>query len=62
MRAAILVEQKKPLVVDEVDLPDNLDFGQLLVKIHYSGICGVQINEIEAAKRPDKFLPRGVID
>jgi len=57
MKAAILVESHKPLVVDEVDLPDNLDFGQVLVKIHYSGICGAQINEIEAAKGPDKFLP-----
>lgn len=57
MRAAILVESHKPLVVDEIDLPDNLAFGQVLVKIHYSGICGAQINEIEAAKGPDKFLP-----
>ena len=45
------------MVIDEIDLPDNLDFGQVLVKIHYSGICGAQINEIEAAKGPDKFLP-----
>jgi S-(hydroxymethyl)glutathione dehydrogenase / alcohol dehydrogenase len=27
------------------------------VKIHYSGICGAQINEIEGVKGPDKFLP-----
>ena len=32
-------------------------FGQVLVKIHCSGICGAQINEIEGAKGPDKFLP-----
>lgn len=57
MKAAILVESHKPLVVDEIDLPDNLAFGQVLVKIHYSGICGAQINEIEAVKGPDKFLP-----
>jgi len=57
MKAAILVESHKPLVVDEIDLPDNLDFGQVLVKIHYSGICGAQINEIDAVKGPDKFLP-----
>jgi S-(hydroxymethyl)glutathione dehydrogenase/alcohol dehydrogenase len=57
MKAAILVESHKPLIVDEIDLPDNLTFGQVLVKIHYSGICGAQINEIEAAKGPDKFLP-----
>jgi S-(hydroxymethyl)glutathione dehydrogenase/alcohol dehydrogenase len=57
MKAAILVESHKPLVVDTVDLPNLLDFGQVLVKIHYSGICGAQINEIEAVKGPDKFLP-----
>lgn len=56
-KAAILVESHKPLVVDEIDLQDKLDFGQVLVKIHYSGICGAQINEIEAVKGPDKFLP-----
>ena len=28
-----------------------------MVKVYYSGICGAQINEIEAVKGPDKFLP-----
>jgi D-arabinose 1-dehydrogenase-like Zn-dependent alcohol dehydrogenase len=27
------------------------------VRVFYSGICGAQINEIQAAKGPDKFLP-----
>jgi S-(hydroxymethyl)glutathione dehydrogenase / alcohol dehydrogenase len=31
--------------------------GQVLVKVLYTTICGAQINEIEAAKGPDKFLP-----
>lgn len=56
-KAAILTELRKPLVVDEIGLPDQLSFGQVLVKIHYSGICGAQINEIQGAKGPDKFLP-----
>jgi len=43
--------------VAEVELPKALSFGQVLVKVHYSGICGAQINEIEGAKGPDKFLP-----
>jgi S-(hydroxymethyl)glutathione dehydrogenase/alcohol dehydrogenase len=38
-------------------LPNNLEFGQVFVDVHYSGICGAQINEIDAAKGPDKFLP-----
>lgn len=56
-KAAILVESRKPLVIDEFDLPDALGVGQVLVKIHYSSICGAQINEIAAVKGPDKFLP-----
>ncbi|MDP2848198.1 MAG: zinc-binding dehydrogenase [Humidesulfovibrio sp.] len=55
--AAILVEQKKPLAVAEIVLPAELSFGQVLVKILYSGICGAQLNEIAGAKGPDKFLP-----
>ena len=55
--AAILVESGKPLIVDEIELPPELRFGQVLVEVHFSGICGAQVNEIEAAKGPDKFLP-----
>jgi S-(hydroxymethyl)glutathione dehydrogenase / alcohol dehydrogenase len=57
MKAAILVENSKPLVVAKLDRPENLSFGQVYVKVHYSGICGAQINEIEGAKGLDKFLP-----
>ena len=57
MKAAILVESNKPLIIDDISLPDNLQFGQVLVEVHYSGICGAQINEIDAVKGPDKFLP-----
>jgi S-(hydroxymethyl)glutathione dehydrogenase/alcohol dehydrogenase len=57
MKAAILVELNQPLVVAAIDPPRELSFGQVRVKIHYSGICGAQINEIEGAKGPDRFLP-----
>lgn len=56
-KAAILVESRKPLVVDEFDLPAELGVGQVLVKVHTTSICGAQINEIDAVKGPDKFLP-----
>src|SRR5882724_1196943 len=56
-QAAILAESRKPLVVDEIALPEALDVGQVLVKVLHTSICGAQINEIEAAKGPDKFLP-----
>jgi Zn-dependent alcohol dehydrogenase len=57
MKAAILVEQNKPLVVTKVDIPKELKYGQVLVKILYSTICGAQINEYLGTKGPDKFLP-----
>lgn len=57
MKAAILVEQKKPLIVDEVTLPETLSCGQVLVKIAFSGICGSQLGEIDGAKGPDAYLP-----
>lgn len=57
MKAAVLVEQKKPLVIADISMPAKLEYGQVLVKLFYSGICGAQINEIEGTKGEDKFLP-----
>ena len=57
IKAAILVRQHAPLELAEIESPARLHFGQVLVKVHYSGICGAQINEIEGAKGPDRFLP-----
>lgn len=55
--AAILVEQKQPLEIAEITLPETLDVGQVLVEFAYSGICGSQIGEIDGVKGPDKWLP-----
>jgi S-(hydroxymethyl)glutathione dehydrogenase/alcohol dehydrogenase len=55
--AAILVDQKKPLEIAEITLPQTLDVGQVLVEFAYSGICGSQIGEIDGVKGPDKWLP-----
>lgn len=57
MKAAILTELRSPLAVAEIELPQTLAVGQVLVKIHYSGICGSQLGEIDGAKGEDKFLP-----
>ena len=57
MKAAILTEQRKPLRIEEIELPAALDIGQVLVKVHYSGICGSQLGEIDGAKGEDRFLP-----
>ncbi|WP_435183975.1 zinc-binding dehydrogenase [Cylindrospermopsis raciborskii G7] len=57
MKAAILVEQRQPLVIAEIEIPYHLDVGQVLVKVHYTGICGTQLGEIDGVKGPDRFLP-----
>lgn len=57
MKAAVLTELKAPLVIAELQMPETLAIGQVLVKIHYSGICGSQLGEIDGAKGEDKFLP-----
>lgn len=57
VRAAILVEQNKPLIIDNIELPEKLYAGQVLVQIECSGICGSQIGEITGAKGVDKYLP-----
>lgn len=57
MKAAILVEQKKPLVIADIEMPEKLEYGQVLVRVMTSGICGSQLGEIDGAKGTDKFLP-----
>ncbi len=56
-KAAILVKQNSPLVIEDIQFPDKLEHGQILVKILVSGICGSQLGEIAGAKGEDKYLP-----
>jgi len=56
-KAAILTELRMPLVIAEIEIPQELKIGQVLVKVHFSGICGSQLGEIDGAKGEDKFLP-----
>ena len=56
-KAAVLAKSRRPLIIDDIIFPDKFDVGQVLVKILYTTICGAQINEIQAVKGPDKFLP-----
>jgi len=55
-KAAVLLVSKEPLVIEEVEV-QPLKVGQVLVKIDSSGVCGAQINEIDAVKGQDRFLP-----
>ena len=55
--AAILVQQNNPLEIGLIEFPESLEIGQVLVKLHFSGICGSQIGEIKGVKGPDPYLP-----
>lgn len=55
-QAAILVETKKPLVIDEIEIP-ALKPGQVLIEIKYSGVCHTQLLEARGHRGEDKFLP-----
>ena len=52
-----MVAQKEPLVVDTIELPSQLEVGQVLVELCVSGICGSQLGEIDGVKGSDRFLP-----
>lgn len=54
-KAWVLVDYNK-LEVWDIELP-KLQSNQLLVEIHYTSICGSQINEITGKKGEDKYLP-----
>ncbi|MCG8562821.1 MAG: zinc-binding dehydrogenase [Hyphomicrobiales bacterium] len=56
-KAAVLAASREPLIVEEIVFPDTLEPGQVLVKVLHTSICGAQINEIDAVKGPDRWLP-----
>lgn len=56
MRAALLTRLNAPLEL--VDLqPSGPDYGQVLVRVTASGICGAQLQEISGEKGDPKHLP-----
>jgi S-(hydroxymethyl)glutathione dehydrogenase/alcohol dehydrogenase len=57
IRGAVLEQLKQPLALREVLFKGPLLYGQVLVQIHYSGICASQVHEIDGIKGPDSFLP-----
>ena len=54
--AAIMYEPNKDLFIEELEIP-KLNYGQVLVKINFSGMCGTQLSEIAGLKGEDKWLP-----
>lgn len=55
-KAAILIKKNYPLEIEEITIDKPLGYGQVLVKIFYSGICGSQIGEI-TGKKKDPYIP-----
>jgi len=56
MRAAVLTEIGKPLVLADLEVPP-LQVGQVLVKVQFAAVCGAQIGEQAGVKGPDRYLP-----
>jgi|TARA_B100001093_G_scaffold107361_1_gene99633 S-(hydroxymethyl)glutathione dehydrogenase/alcohol dehydrogenase len=56
MKAVVLEELNQPLVLREVGLTE-LEFGQVLVKVLVSGLCGAQLRQIKGHEGNEKFLP-----
>jgi S-(hydroxymethyl)glutathione dehydrogenase/alcohol dehydrogenase len=57
MKAAVLFETGQPLqIVEGIAIPD-LQRGQVLVKVLYSGLCHSQLMEISGGRGEDKYLP-----
>ena len=55
-RAAVLKKLNAPLEILEISTRP-LEYGQVLVKIFYSGVCRSQIMEMSGARGEDKYLP-----
>ena len=56
IKAAVLYELGKPLIVEELNT-DELLHGQVLVKIFYSGVCRSQLMEVKGMRGNDPWLP-----
>ena len=57
--AAVLVETNQPLRIIELSLPP-LKPGQVIVDLHYSGVCRSQLLEARGLRGPDRFLPHAL--
>ena len=55
-RAAVLYQLNKPLRIEELTIPD-LQPGQVLVEVAFSGVCHSQLLEVRGKRGEDRFLP-----
>lgn len=57
IKSAILTHVGKPLKIIRDIVYENLNEGQLLVKIKYAGLCHSQLMEVKGHRGEDKYLP-----
>ncbi len=55
-KAAILKKTGQPLSIENLIVP-KLQYGQVLIKIFYSGVCRSQLMEVNGQRGEDNFLP-----
>ena len=55
-KAAVLYELNKPLCIEELTVPE-LQPGQVLVEVSFSGVCHSQLMEAQGKRGEDRFLP-----
>lgn len=57
VKAAVLYKTGQPLVVEEdIEIPE-LQPGQVLVKVAFSGVCHSQLMEVRGKRGEDRYLP-----
>jgi S-(hydroxymethyl)glutathione dehydrogenase/alcohol dehydrogenase len=57
MKAAVLEQIGQPLKIRHITTPNDLQPGQVLVRVLCAGICGSQLQEIDGTKGDLKHLP-----
>ena len=57
IKTSLLVACQSPLQLSLVSYKTKLAYGQVFVKVHFSGVCASQVHEIDGLKGPDHFLP-----
>jgi S-(hydroxymethyl)glutathione dehydrogenase/alcohol dehydrogenase len=55
-KAAVLEKLGHPLAIRTIELP-GLERGQVLVKVHFSGVCRSQVMEAKGGRGQDPWLP-----
>lgn len=56
IQAAVLEKLGQPLVIKNIELPSLL-FGQVLVKVLFSGVCRSQVMEVRGGRGHDPWIP-----